>query len=92
MAGMNREEYKAADALSKAVAHRGFQAHGFIIRLMEFPAYVQREIFSMFMLWVKVMATEKADGYSVWPDDIRFEARAIWKEARAFYEDEDPII
>lgn len=90
MAGMNREEYKAADALSKAVSNRGFQAHGFIIRLMEFPAYVQREIWQMFMLWVKVMATEKVNGYSVWPDDIRFEARAIWAEAQAFYENGEP--
>ena len=88
MAGMNREEYKAADALSKAVAHRGFQAHGFVIRVMEFPAYVQREIFSMFMLWVKVMAEEPQGRYSVWPDDIRNEAKIIWREAKYLYEDD----
>jgi hypothetical protein len=90
MAGMNREEYKAADALSKAVSNRGFQAHGFIIRVSEFPAYVQREIWQMFMLWMKVMATEQDRNYSMWPDDIRFEAKALWAEASAFYEDGDP--
>jgi hypothetical protein len=90
MAGMNREEYKAADALSKAVSNRGFQAHGFIIRITEFPAYVQREIWQMFMLWAKVMATESNSTYSLWPDDIRYEAKAIWAEAQAFYDDGGP--
>jgi hypothetical protein len=92
MASMNREEYKAADALSKAVAHRGFMPHGFIIRLGEFPSYIQREIWNLFILWMRVMAKEAGNQYSVWPDDIKMEASAIWREAQHFYGgDDEPV-
>jgi hypothetical protein len=91
MAGMNREEYKAADALSKAVSNRGFAPHGFILRLGDFPAYIQREIWNLFILWMRVMAKEASNKYSVWPEDIKFEAQAIWREAEHLYGGSDDV-
>lgn len=86
MAGMTRSEYKAADALSAAVSNRGFQPHGFLIRIQEFPSFVQREIWKLFMLWMKQMADDRNNTYSVWPDDLRNEAAIVWDSCREFYE------
>ena len=86
MATMNRPEYKAADALSAAVSNRGFQPHGFLIRIQEFPSFVQREIWKIFLLWMREMANDRNNIYSVWPDDLRNEASLIWDSAKEYYE------
>jgi len=87
---MNRDESKAADALAKAVSNRGWNRHAFFIRVSEMPAYVIREIFGLFVSWVRVIAEDSRNGqqYHVWPDDVASDARIIWDRISNLYEDE----
>lgn len=90
MAGM-RPETKAAEALAHAVQNRGFQAHAFLIRLQEFPSFIQREVMKIFLLWIRVMAADRNNEYSVWPDDLRVEAGMIQDRIADLY-DYDQVI
>lgn len=82
----HRDETKAADALAKATSYRGYQPQAFVIRMCEFPAFIQREIFALFLTWVKTMAVESNDEYHNWPEDIASEARIIWERSKDLYE------
>jgi hypothetical protein len=82
---VTRVESKVADAMAKGLDSHTWDNHSFIIRISEFPSFIQRKLMNLFIHWIETMAEQRNDQYSVYSQDMRDEAYVIWSKIRDNY-------